>query len=116
MSPFWFAQFPGQTYTEAKNLRQTQPKWNYVARLRSDKGASDRGGRRLPVARVGRMSICRSRIARRSVFRCKPSFSWQLALIPSLILQHRKDEDFLKFPHRFRASHPGFIHLQDDTL
>ena len=43
-------------------------------------------------------------------------FLGSFALIPSLILQHRKDENFLKFPHRFRASHPGFIHLQDDTL
>ena len=72
--PILFRSILGQTYTEAKHLRQTQPKWNYVARRRSDKGASDRGGRRLPVARVGPMSISRSRIARRSVFRCTPSF------------------------------------------
>lgn len=38
-----------------------------------------------------------------------------LALIPSLIFQHCKDESLLKFPHRFRASHTGFVHLQDDT-
>ena len=43
-------------------------------------------------------------------------FLGSFALIPSLILQHRKDENFLKFPHRFRASDPGVIHLPDDTL
>jgi len=73
-SPFCFAQFLGQTYAEAKHLLQTQAKLNYVTRRRSDKGPSDRGGRRLPFARVEPMSISRSRIARRSVFRCMPSF------------------------------------------
>jgi hypothetical protein len=49
---------------------------NYVARRRTDAiGTSDRGGRRLPIARVGPMSISRARIVRRSVFRCTPSFS-----------------------------------------
>jgi hypothetical protein len=43
-------------------------------------------------------------------------FLGSFALIPSLIPQHRKDETFLKFPYRFRASHPGFIHLPDDPL
>jgi hypothetical protein len=34
-----------------------------------------------------------------------------LALIPSLILEHCEDESPLKFPHRFRASQTGSIHL-----
>ncbi len=38
------------------------------------------------------------------------------ALITSLILEHREDESLLKLSHRFRASHTGLIHLQDDTL
>jgi hypothetical protein len=38
------------------------------------------------------------------------------ALIPPLILEHCEDESLLKFPHRFRASHTGSIHLQDNTL
>ena len=38
------------------------------------------------------------------------------ALIPSLILEYREDESLLELPHRFRASHTGFIHLQDKTL
>ena len=37
-------------------------------------------------------------------------------LIPSLILEDCKNESLLKLPHRFRASHAGPIHLQDDTL
>jgi len=37
------------------------------------------------------------------------------ALIPSLIFQYYEDESLLKLPHRFRASHTGFMHLQDDT-
>src|SRR5437016_2774100 len=60
---------------EQNVLHQTQPKLNYVARRRSDEGSSDRGGRQLPIARVGPMSISRSRIARRSVFRWMPSLS-----------------------------------------
>jgi hypothetical protein len=43
-------------------------------------------------------------------------FLGSFALIPSLIFQHSKDENFLKFPYRFSASHPGVIHLPDDTL
>ena len=39
-----------------------------------------------------------------------------LALISSLILEHSKDERLLKRPYRFRASHTGFINLQDNTL
>ena len=38
------------------------------------------------------------------------------ALITSLILEYREDEGPLKLPNRFRASHAGPIHLQDDTL
>jgi hypothetical protein len=38
------------------------------------------------------------------------------ALIPSLIFEHGQDESLLELPHRFRASHTGFIHLQDKTL
>ena len=49
---------------------------NYIARRRTGSiGRSDRGDRRLPVTRVGPMSISSSRIARRSVFRCTPSLS-----------------------------------------
>jgi hypothetical protein len=38
------------------------------------------------------------------------------ALIPSLILEDGKNESLLKLPHRFRASHTGSIHLQNNTL
>jgi hypothetical protein len=38
------------------------------------------------------------------------------ALVPALILEHCEDERLLKLSHRFRASHTGFVHLQDDTL
>jgi hypothetical protein len=43
-------------------------------------------------------------------------FLGSFALIPSLIFQHSKDKNFLKSPYRFRASHPGFIHLPGDIL
>jgi hypothetical protein len=40
-------------------------------------------------------------------------FLGSFTLIPSLILEDCKNESLLKLPHCFRASHAGFIHLQD---
>jgi hypothetical protein len=61
--------------------------------------------------RLEPMSISRSRIgAEHSVYA-----KFRRLCTDSLIFDTVR-ESLLELPHRFRASHTGFIHLQDKTL
>ena len=91
---------------------------NYVARRRTGAiGASDRGGRRLPITRVVRMSISRSRIVRRRVIPVYAKFLGSSALIPSLIFKHCEDESLLELPAPLQSiSHRIYTFARQHSL
>ena len=89
-------------------LRRSSPyRWHWNLRSRWS-----------PLPRCTRRADVNLQLSDRTA-QCIPVYAESLgsfALVPSLILEHCQDESLLKFPYRFRASHTGSIHLQDNTL